>query len=193
MTIGAVLTLLATILVVLVMAVAAVVEHRKREQRSAFGPEYARVVAEYGGRRAADRELARRRQAHSLLPLAPLGPDDLSYYTSTWDHIQGVFVDDPAAALSGADRLIRALLHDRGYPGEDRDEQFALLSVQHGRTLTAYREAEPVMRRAAEDPEETSTEEMREALMRYRRFFDDVLLEGSGPLPQRVPGAGIRS
>src|SRR5260221_2693715 len=141
------------------MVFAGTAEYRKRALRAPLGPEYDRLVAEQGGRRAADRELLRRRRAHDGLRLAPLGPDDLDYYSTSWDHVQGGFIDDPVVALHGADRLIRALMHDRGYPGEDRGEQLALLSVEHGRALSGYRDATQVAQRARLDPDNASTEE----------------------------------
>ena len=48
-----------------------------------------------------------------------------------WQGTQAEFVDDPAVAISDADRLIQNVMRDRGYPVEDFDDRAALVSVDH--------------------------------------------------------------
>jgi len=192
MSIGAIITLAATILIACALASAAIAEHRRRERNRALGPEYDHVIDRTGGRRAADREIRRRRRAHDALRLTMLSPDKADYYRTTWDHVQGSFVDAPAAALSGADRLIRELLSERGYPGGDHGEQIALASMAHSGAITDYRDAEQVSRRIREDPAAASTEEMRDAMLCYHRFLDDVLTKGTADRAERVPDAGAQ-
>lgn len=180
MTLGAIITILATVLVIAVMAYAGRREYANRRIRSSFGPEYDRVKAEHGGTRAADRELARRTQMHNELRLEPISADDRDFYATSWEHIQGGFLDDPVVALSGAEQLIARLLAARGYPAGEQGEQLALLSVQHGRGLAQYRQALSVSDRLRTDPASVSTEDTRAALMQYQALFADLLA---------VPGA----
>jgi hypothetical protein len=115
MTVGAIIVIIATVLIIAVVAYAARREYDKHRTRASFGPEYARVKAEHGGTRAADRELARRSRMHDELRLEPISADDRDFYATSWGHIQGGFLDDPRVALSGAEQLIARLLAARGY------------------------------------------------------------------------------
>ena len=159
-------------------------ESAKRQIRASFGPEYARVRSEYGGTRAADRELARRNQMHDRLSLEPISANDRDVYTASWEHIRGGFLDDPGFALSQAGQLIARLLEAKGYPIDDRGEQLALLSVQHQGALADYRQALWVSERVRNDPASLPTEVKREALMQYQTLFED-LLTGSGEVVPR--------
>ena len=161
-------------------------EHAQRRIRASFGPEYARLKYEYGGTRAADRELARRTQLYGTLRLEPIGADDQDFYATSWEHTQGGFLDDPTVALSGAEQLIARLLEARGYPVEDRAEQLALLSVQHGHALAEYRQALWVSERVRSDPASLPTEVKREALMHYRTVFEDLLAAPGAVVPRRI-------
>jgi hypothetical protein len=83
-----------------------------------------------------------------------LVPEDrAASYGSRWDAVKGTFVDEPREAVAQADALVGELL----------DELEALFREQ---------------RRSIEqglDNDETSTEELRLALRRYRSFFDRLL------------------
>ena len=180
---AAIIIFIAVVLVVAVVAIRGRREYTKRQIRTSFGPEYARVRSEYGGTRAADRELARRNQMHNRLRLEPISANDRDFYTSSWEHIRGGFLDDPAVALAGAEQLIARLLEARGYPTDDRGEQLALLSVQHGRALADYRQALWVSERVRTDPASMPTEVKREALMQYQTLFGDLLTEPGAVVP----------
>lgn len=186
MTIGAIVTILATVLIIAVMAYAARREYGKRQIRTSFGPEYARVKAEHGSTRAADRELARRTQQHNRLRLEPISADDRDFYTTSWEHVQGGFLDDPVVALSGAEQLIARLLAARGYPADEQGEQLALLSVQHGRGLADYRRALSVSEHLRTDPASVTTEEKRTALMQYQALFGDLLTVPGAAAPRSI-------
>jgi hypothetical protein len=186
MTIGAIITILATVLIIAVMAYAARREYAKRQIRTSFGPEYARAKAEHGGNRAADRELARRARMHNKLRLEPISADDRDFYASSWEHIRGGFLDDPVVALSSAGQLIARLLAARGYPADEQGEQLALLSVQHGRGLADYRRALSVSERLRTDPASVTTEEKRTALMQYQALFGDLLTVPGAAAPRRI-------
>jgi len=188
------ITVAIIIFVVIVLVIAVVVytrrqENAKRRMRTSFGPEYARASAEYGGQQAADRELARRSQVYGRLRLEPISTADRDFYTTYWDNIRSGFLDDPSAALSGAEQLIARLIEARGYPVDDRGEQLALLSVRHGGALASYRQALWVSERVRTDSTSIPTEVKREALMQYQTFLDDLLTEPGAVVPPRTRGS----
>lgn len=192
MTIGAIITVIATVLVLAAMAIAARREYGNRQTRKSFGPEYVRVKAEHGGTRAADRELARRTQLHNKLRLEPISVDDQDFYATSWEHVQGGFLDDPVVALSGAEQLSARLLAARGYPADEQGEQMALLSVQHGNALQGYRQARSVSERLRTDPASVSTEEKRTALMHYQALFGDLLTVPGAAAPRTTQESEVK-
>ncbi|MGH3567723.1 MAG: hypothetical protein ACRDRH_17170 [Pseudonocardia sp.] len=74
-------------------------------------------------------------------------------YGSRWNAVKGTFVDEPRQAVRAADELVGELL-------EELEELFRKQrqSLEHGL-----------------DADETSTEDLRLALRRYRSFFDRLL------------------
>jgi hypothetical protein len=79
--------------------------------------------------------------------------DHAESYGARWDAVKGTFVDEPREAVAQADALV----------GEVLDELEQLFREQ---------------RRSIEqglDSDETSTEDLRLALRRYRSFFDRLL------------------
>jgi hypothetical protein len=74
-------------------------------------------------------------------------------YGSRWDAVKGTFVDEPREAVAQADALV----------GEVLDELEELFREQR-RTIEQHL-----------DTDETSTEDLRLALRRYRSFFDRLL------------------
>lgn len=171
---GITILILAVLIVAAAAGFAAVKARRTREMRASFGPEYDRMVAEHGSASAADTEARRRLRAHSDLDLNTLSEDDRNYYEESWGHVRADFVDHPAAALTGGDRLLRALLQDLGYRGEP-EEQMALLSVRHGPAVAGYRDAQEVVREVAQDPDEVPTERIRVALAAYGQLADELV------------------
>jgi hypothetical protein len=188
-----IITFIAIVLVVAVMAYVSRQENAKRRIRTSFGPEYARVRSEHGGTRAADRELARRSQMHNKLRLGPISANDRDFYASSWEQIRGGFLDDPAVSLSVAEQLISRLLEARGYPVDEQGEQLALLSVQHGHALADYRQALWVSERVRTNPASMPAEVKREALMQYQTLFEDLLTEPGAVVQRRVKESEVTS
>ena len=80
-------------------------------------------------------------------------PERAESYNSRWKELKGEFVDDPRRAVRGANELV----------GEVLDELEELF--RHQRT-----DLEQGL-----DSEQTTTEDLRQALIRYRSFFDRLL------------------
>ncbi|TKG66963.1 hypothetical protein [Prauserella endophytica] len=173
---GAVITLvaLAIVLVIVVVAFAVRRQLQRKHLRERFGPEYDREVEHAPSKRRAERELAQREAEHEQLSIRPLSDEARVRYTESWNLIQQQFVDRPADAVVDADRLLAALMADRGYPTGDHEQQAAALSVKHSRTIGHYRTAHDVVERHRTG--QSSTEDLREAMVHYRTVFDELLL-----------------
>jgi hypothetical protein len=104
-------------------------------------------------------------------------------YAQDWNSVQEHFVDRPQEAVGEADQLVTRLMKERGYPTEGYEQQLKDLSVEHGRTLEHYRAAHEVKARSGQ---QTTTEELRGAMVHYRALFDDLLTNGDRPGQQRA-------
>jgi hypothetical protein len=79
--------------------------------------------------------------------------DRAASYGSRWDTVKGMFVDEPREAVAQADALVGELLDEMEKLFREQRR-----SIEHGL-----------------DADETSTEDLRVALRRYRSFFDRLL------------------
>jgi hypothetical protein len=85
---------------------------------------------------------------------APLVPSDRAdQFASRWNEVKGMFVDEPRKAVQQADALVGELLDD---------------------LERSFREQRQDIERGLEN-DDTSTEDLRMALRRYRSFFDRLL------------------
>jgi hypothetical protein len=170
-------------LVIVVLALLGVIawlfyeRQRSERLRSGFGPEYDRAVAEQGDRRAAEAELAARQQRVEALRLHPLAPDDRERFAGDWRRAQAHFVDDPAAAIGEADRLVASAMQARGYPVGDFEQRAADISVDHPDVVEHYRAAHAI----AQNNERggAGTEDLRQGMVHYRALFADLLEDQS--------------
>jgi hypothetical protein len=149
--------------------------YKKRRLRASFGPELRTVALEHEGVREVDRELRRRTRLHKDLTLHPIGAQDREFYATSWEHLQGEFVDDPSLSLATAEKLVATVLAARGYPGGDQEEQLALLSVDHADSLAGYRAAQEISRQATQGTGLIPTEELRRAVVSYHTLFTELL------------------
>jgi hypothetical protein len=80
-------------------------------------------------------------------------PERAESYNSRWNELKSEFVDDPRRAVRGANKLVGEVL-------DELEELFRSqrADLEHGL-----------------DSEQTSTEDLRQALGRYRSFFDRLL------------------
>ena len=171
------------IIVIVVVVVVALVAVGARRRRTAllcdrFGPEYDRAVENSDDQRAAEASLRERERQRAQFDVRPLPEADRLHYAGEWRNLQERFVDEPAEAAAAADTLVTRLMEARGYPMTDFDAQADLVSVDHPGTVEDYRFAHAVQQRSGS--EQASTEDLREALLRYRSLFDE-LLRPEGP------------
>ncbi|HEV2638708.1 MAG TPA: hypothetical protein VGX23_26405 [Actinocrinis sp.] len=143
---SAIIIVIIAVIVVACVAVAYRASHRKK-LRASFGPEYDQLVQAGGSSREADRELVRRKHEHAKLDLKPISEQDRVEFLQSWEHLQASFIDDPVFSMNSAENLVSRALEVRGYPGGDREEQLALLSVEYSGKLSDYRAAQDVKRR----------------------------------------------
>ena len=87
-------------------------------------------------------------QRATLIP-----PDRAESFNSRWTELKGQFVDEPRGAVRGANELV----------GEVLDELEELFRRQRDELEQGL------------DSEQTTTEDLRQALGRYRSFFDRLL------------------
>jgi hypothetical protein len=169
--------LIAAIVVVAIPAVivtAGIVRSRRKTQRlkQHYGPEYERLLSENGSEKAANRELTTRERKRSKLDIVPLTPAARSNFTFGWQEVQASFVDNPASAVSAADRLVTEVMRERGYPVDDFDRRAADISVDHPEIVDNYRAAHGINTSQQDD---VSTEQQRDAFVHYRALFEKLL------------------
>jgi hypothetical protein len=155
--------------VVLLAAWAMFRARRSQKLKERFGPEYDRVAADAPTRREAEAELRDREKRRDELDVRPLDPDARERYRAQWQDVQARFVDDPADAVADADRLIQAVMRDRGYPVEDFDTRAADVSVDHPEVVERYRAAHGIA--VAQERGNATTEDLRHAVRHYRALF----------------------
>jgi cytoskeletal protein RodZ len=165
--------LIVVAVLVVVLAFFAARQRRSRKLRDQFGPEYDRTVAEAGDRKQAEARLEERTARRQRLDIVPLDPADRERYVEAWRQTQARFVDEPAEATREADRLITAVMRQRGYPIDDFEQRAADISVDHPQVVDDYRAAQAIA--AANERSEASTEDLRQALVHYRSLFEELL------------------
>lgn len=155
------------------LAVAALTRRRTSQLRDRFGPEYDRTVEERGGRRPGEAELASRVERREQLEIRHLSSESRERYLESWQQVQAEFVDDPSRAVNKADRLVIAVMEDRGYPMDDFDRRAADISVDYPQVVERYRSAHGIARKNEEG--EATTEDLRQAMQHYRALFEELL------------------
>jgi hypothetical protein len=126
-------------------------EMRSGEMRSEdMGSEQPRTAQTPTGQTPTGQQIAHPAdgQSERLLPA-----DHAASYGLRWDAVKGTFVDDPREAVAQADALVGELLDE---------------------LENVFREQRRSIERGL-DSDETSTEDLRLALRRYRSFFERLL------------------
>jgi hypothetical protein len=164
------------VIVVVLIALAAVMAARRRRTmalRERFGPEYDRTVGARDDQRAAEADLRGRERERARLDIKPLSEAARVRYTEEWQVIQQSFVDQPEEATTAGYDLVNRVMAERGYPMRDFDARADLVSVDHPDVVENYRVAHGIHERAQQH--QASTEDLREALLRYRSLFEELL------------------
>lgn len=166
----AVTIIVIVIVVVLLAAAVGILLRRQRALQQRFGPEYDRLAAEVGPRRARS-ELAERERRIAQLDIRPLSAERRAAYDTQWATLQEEFIDTPSRAAEAADSLVTAVAADRGYQVADRERLLPDLSVYHADRIQEYRLA----RQTTEQADAAATEDLRQAMLAYRALLRELL------------------
>jgi hypothetical protein len=179
------------LLIFAVAAVAAIIlvlfnTQRRRRLRRRFGPEYHRAVQQSGNTARGEERLSNLEKRVERFNIHPLAASERRRFVEAWRLIQAKFVDDPKGALAAGDRLLGEIMTARGYPVIDFEQQSADLSVNHSFVVEHYRAGHEIALRHSQG--RASTEDLRQALIHYRRLFDDLVGESEVAPAQTVDG-----
>lgn len=163
------------IVVAVVIIAASYVSSRRNSERlrQHYGPEYERLVSETGGPKTAEKELLARERKRDKLDIKPLAQSARNDFNTRWQQVQTAFVDDPAAAVGVADRLVTDVMRERGYPVDDFEQRAADISVDHPQIVENYRAAHTI--HLSQQRGGVDTEQQREAFVHYRALFEKLL------------------
>ena len=164
--------------VVVVAALAAWFIFRSRRTaalRDHFGDEYDRTLDTAGGRAKAEAALQERQERVSKLDIRPLNERERVEFSREWRDVKAVFVDSPVEAVHHADRLLGTIMTARGYPMADFDRRYEDLTVDHGEVARHYREGHDIVLRHGRG--QSSTEDLRQAMIHFEALFDDLVNE----------------
>jgi uncharacterized membrane protein len=161
--------------IAVIAAVVWMLSGRRRHERlrERFGPEYERTVASVGSATKAEALLSERAARVDGFHIRPLAREQADAFGREWRRVQGLFVDDPDAAVTEADRLLTQVMTARGYPLEDFERRAEDVSVDHPHVVENYRTARALVVKRQRG--EAGTEELRQAIVYYRTLFDDLL------------------
>jgi hypothetical protein len=142
--------------------------------RDRFGAaEYDRTLGKHGARGKAEAALIEREKRVAQLELRPIDMAERERLSADWHTAKARFVDDPAAAVSGADGVIGRVMRARGYPVDDFDARYESLTVDHSSVAGNYRAGREIASRAAEGG--ATTEELRQAMIHFEALFGELL------------------
>ena len=174
---------IAIVVIVLIVAGLLLMQRRRTEKlRSSFGPEYERAVRETGDKRKAEAELQERQKRVEKLEIRPLDSKQRQEFTSEWQRVQAEFVDDPESSIRNADILLQEVMTARGYPVKNFDQVAADLSVDHPTVVEHFRAAHDIAVRHSHG--EGDTEDLRNAMINYRKLFDELVADRHEARPQ---------
>src|SRR4051812_10767813 len=171
----------AGLVLVIVALVMRASRRRHQELVQRFGPEYERVVDEYGSEKQADRELLARERRIKRLQVHPLRERERAAFLARWNEVQARFFDDPVASVRQAEELIKAVMDATGYELDDFEQRVADLSVEHATVVQHYRAARALLATNLAVPPGTpgrpDVDELRQAVVHYRALFMDLVSE----------------
>ena len=163
MTTATALILLAVVLLVAVAGWIFYRQQRSKKLRLHFGPEYERAAQLYGGPAKAENVLEARQKRMEKVHI----------------DAQSHFVDDPAASIREADRVVTDVMIARGYPMTDFERRADDLSVDHPFVVSNYRAAHEIARN--DQNGRATTEDLRRAIVFYRKLFEELVEAHTAP------------
>jgi hypothetical protein len=181
------IVLIVIVLIIIALAVMAIKRRRSAVLRQRFGSEYDRTLEGHESQRAAEADLRDRERQRAQLDIKPLSAQSRARYSEEWRGVQERFVDQPAGAAVAADSLVYRVMEERGYPMGDFEAQADLVSVDHPHVVENYRIAHGIQRQA--ESKQATTEDLRDALLRYRTLFDELLADDAGRTEDTGPAA----
>jgi hypothetical protein len=171
----AVLILIIVVAVIVVAAVAWMIIRRERSRklRSHFGPEYERAFRQYGESAKAEEALVARQKRMEKVPIRPLTDQERERFATQWNSVQSRFVDDPSGSIREADGLVMDVMVARGYPMSDFEHRADDISVDYPYVVSNYRTAHEIA--LSDQRGQASTEDLRRAVVCYRKLFQELL------------------
>ena len=162
-------------------------QEQRERSRAEFGSEYERTAQEIGSEEEAEREL-RERRGRVERRVEPLSDESRGRYEEQWGEVERVFVDNPERSIEMADRTVFDILNERNFisdAGQSDEETERGLAAMHPEVADDYREARRIRAdvvarsagRAEEDSNEESTEELRQAIRKYRAVYQRLVRE----------------
>jgi hypothetical protein len=122
---------------------------------------------------------AERVERVEVMHIRQLAPSDHARFVESWSRVQARFVDGPGSAVADADQLLGDVLSTRGYSLSDLEPGAADTSVGRPLVLENYRAAhQAVLRRTTNG--QSSTEDLRQAMIHYRTLFEELVGEPVG-------------
>jgi hypothetical protein len=181
------------VVIIVILLVVFFVSRRRRAQRSEeqrartreeFGSEYERVAQERGSEEEAERDL-RERRGQVERQVQPLSEESRGRYEERWGEVERVFVDNPGRSIELADRTVMEILEERNFvsdPSQSDEETERSLAVMHPDVADDYREARRIRadvvagvgRFSEGSASEETTEELRQAIRRYRAVYQRI-------------------
>jgi FtsZ-interacting cell division protein ZipA len=154
-------------------------EEQRERTREEFGGEYERAAQERGSEEEAEREL-RERRGRVERQVEPLSEERRGHYEERWGEVEQVFVDNPGRSIELADRTVVEILEERNFvtdPAQSDEETERSLAVMHPDVADDYREARRIRADvvAGSTSEEDTTEEMRQAIRKYRAVYQRLV------------------
>jgi hypothetical protein len=186
----------AAVIVVVVLLIIFFVSRRRRAQRGEeqrertreeFGQEYDRTARERGSEEEAEKEL-RQRRGRVERQVEPLSDESRQRYEEHWGEVERVFVDNPERSIEMADRTVSDLLEERNFvadPAQSEEETERGLAAMHPEVADDYREARRIRadviartssgEDAGGETDEETTEELRQAIRKYRAVYERLM------------------
>lgn len=167
--------------VVIVVALAAYFIYRNRRTatlRDHFGDEYDRTLDAAGNRTKAEAALREREERVSKLDIRPLTSEERDGFSREWRDVKATFINGPVEAVHHADRLLTEIMKTRGYPMAHFDRRYEDLTVDHGEVARHYREGHDIVVNYGKG--QSSTEDLRQAMIHFEALFDDLVNEVTG-------------